>query len=261
VGALDRRVPVGVVADGQLADPGLARPAVPVVGVEESALRLHGDHEVGEPPGDLARAVARHRHPDRRRLVGKVPEPGVLHVEVGAVTAHVPALEERPDDVEGLLQHLQADVGGGPARAHHVLAEILARAQAQPEPPLAQQLHRRGLLGHDRRVVPDGGTRHVGHERDPGGGLRGRPEHTPGVRRVALALQPGEVVVRGHGEVETRLLRPHHVRHQVPGAGLLRHHRVSEVRHVPRVAGGRGGETSPGRRPVVSPRTPGEAAA
>ena len=54
MGPLDRRVPVGVVADGQLSHPGLALAAVAVERVEQARLGLRGDDEVGEAAGIAA---------------------------------------------------------------------------------------------------------------------------------------------------------------------------------------------------------------
>ena len=95
--------------------------------------------------------------------------------------------------------------------------------------PSDEDLQRRGLLRHDRRVVPEGRAGHVGHQRDAAGGLRGRAERHPGVRRVAHLVQPREVVVAADGEVEARRLRTHHVADQVLRPGLLGHHRVAQL--------------------------------
>ncbi|SNT55722.1 hypothetical protein SAMN05216252_14017 [Actinacidiphila glaucinigra] len=130
-----------------------------------------------------------------------------------------------------------ADVHGRPSTAHDVFVEVLPRTQAEPEPALGQQLQRRRLLRDDGRVVAHGRTGHVRHQRDPRGGLRGRSQHAPGVRRVTLLVQPREVVVGSHREVKARLLRPDHVGHQVLGARLLGHHGVSELRHMRRLPG------------------------
>lgn len=52
------RVPVGVVADGKLADPRLAGAAVGVEGLQEVVLRFGGDDEVRVPAGERAGAGA-----------------------------------------------------------------------------------------------------------------------------------------------------------------------------------------------------------
>ncbi len=251
---LHRRVPVGVVAHRQLAHPRLALASTAVERLQQLRLRLGGDHQVRQPPREGAGPLARHRDPDRRRLVRQVPQPGRLHVEVLAPVVHMAALEQRADDLHRLPEHLVADVHRRPAAAHHVLVEVLAGAQSQPEPAVRQQLHRRRLLRHHRRVVAHRRTRHVRHQRNPRRRLRGRAQHAPRVRRVTLLGQPREVVVRGHREVETRLLGTHHVLHQLTRPGLLGHHRVPDSHHavrVPAAAGENGGSPggAPGRMP------------
>ncbi len=166
MGALDGRVPVGVVADRQLADAGLVLAAVPVERLQQPRLRFRGDHQVGEPAREFARPLPGDGDADGRRLVRQVPQPGRLHVEVRAAMVDVAALEEGPDDLHGLLEHLVPYVDGRPAAAHHVLVQVLAGAESQPEPALGQQLQRRRLLGHHRRVVAERRARHVRHQRD-----------------------------------------------------------------------------------------------
>ncbi|CAM5734228.1 hypothetical protein SFUMM280S_05052 [Streptomyces fumanus] len=129
---LDRRLAVRVVADRELPDAGLAAAAVPVEGVQQLRLRLGGDHQVGQFARELRRPLAGDGDPDRRGAVRQVPQLGGLHVEVGAVVGDVTAVEQRPDDLHGLPEHLVPHVHGRPAAAHHVLVEVLARAQPQP---------------------------------------------------------------------------------------------------------------------------------
>ena len=57
-------------------------------------------------------------------------------------------------------------------------------------------------------------------------------QHGPGVRRVALALQPRRVVVAADEEVETLLLGGPGVPDQLARTGLLGHQRVPESRHA-----------------------------
>lgn len=70
--------------------------------------------------------LAGYGHPDRRRFVRQVPQPGVRHLEVRAPVTHVAAPEELADDLHGFFEHLQTDLRGGPTAAHHMLVEILA---------------------------------------------------------------------------------------------------------------------------------------
>ena len=118
-----------------------------------------------------------------------------------------------------------------PAAADDVLVEVLARAQPEGEPAVAEQVHGRSLLGHDGGVVAHRRAGHIGHQLDPLGHLGDRAQHAPGVRRVALRVQPRGVVVAGHLEVEARLLGRSGVADKLTGAGLLGHQRVAEPRH------------------------------
>lgn len=148
-----------------------------------------------------------------------------------AVMAHITATEERSNHFHGLFQHLQTNVGGGPASAHHMLVEVLAGAETESEPPLGEQLHRRGLLSDHRRVVSHGRACHVRHQRDPRRGLCGRAEHAPCVRGVPLGVQPRKEVVRSDGEVEAGAFGAHRVLDELTRTGLLGHHRVSDQHH------------------------------
>ena len=72
--------------------------------------------------------------------------------------------------------------------------------------PVREQLQRRRLLRHHRRVVALDRAGHVGRQLDPLGRLGDRAEHRPRVRGVALAGQPRRVVVAADLEVEADLL-------------------------------------------------------
>ena len=60
--------------------------------------------------------------------------------------------------------------------------------------------------GTTAQVVPQDRARHVGRELDPLGRLRDRAQERPRVRRMSLRVEPGEVVVAGHLEVEPEAL-------------------------------------------------------
>jgi len=77
---------------------------------------------------------------------------------------------------------------GRPALADDVLVQVLARAEPEAEAVAGEDLDGRRLLRDDRRVVAKRRARHVRHQRDPLGRLRGCAEHRPRVRRVALLL-------------------------------------------------------------------------
>ncbi|EGJ79152.1 putative oxidoreductase [Streptomyces sp. Tu6071] len=231
VGAGERGLAVGVVGDGELADAGFARAAETVEVGEESRLGLGGDDEVGEAAGEGAGAGSGDGDADRRGGLGQVPQLGVLDAEVLPVVVDGLAVEQGADDADGLLQHLDADPRGRPAAPDDVLVEVLAGAEAETEAALRQELDGRGLLGDDRRVVAHGRAGHVRHERQALGGLRDGAEDAPGVGRVALFPQPGEVVVGHDGEVESGLLGTDRVRHQLAGACLFGHEGVSDTGH------------------------------
>ena len=146
----------------------------------------------------------------------------------------VPTGEQLADDLDGLGQHLVPHVRRRPTPADDVLVQVLPRSEPESKPTFTrQQRDRGGLLGDDRRVVTDGRTRHVGHERHTLGARSDCPQHGPGVRCVALACQPRGVVVTDDFEVETGVLRGHCVRDQLAGSALLGHQGVSESNHAP----------------------------
>ena len=144
---------------------------------------------------------------------------------------HRVAVPERADDLDRLLEHLVAHAGDGPPSADDVFVQVLARAEPEGEPTVGEQLHRRRLLRDDCGVIAPDRTRHVGHQRNALGRLGRRAEHAPRVRRVALGVQPREVVVADDREVETGFLGERDVAHQLLGTGLLAHHRVADQRH------------------------------
>ena len=96
------------------------------------------------------------------------------------------------------------DPGRGPGGPGDVLVEVLPGAEAEGEPAAGQHGDGGRLLRHHRGVVAERRAGHERHQRQPLGRLSRRAEHGPGVRRVALLLEPREVVVRHHGEVEAR---------------------------------------------------------
>ena len=166
------------------------------------------------------------------------------------------AVEQRPMTSSASLEHLVAHADRRPALADDVLVEVLAGAEAEAEAPAGEDLHGRGLLRDDRRVVAQDRARHVGHQPDALGGMGRGAEDRPRVARVALGLQPRLVVVADHREVEARLLGPLDVAHQLVGARLLAHHRVAEFRHACGLPDRRGSD-SPVGGVVRAPARPG----
>jgi hypothetical protein len=223
-----RGVPVGSVRDAELADPRLAPAAGGVEHLAQLGPWLDGDHQVGVLTGQGGRLLPGHGDADPYGLIGQVPQLGRVHVEVRAAVVDVAAGEQGADDLDGLGELLVPDVRRLPALADDVLVEVLAGTEAEGEATLGQERHGGGLLGDDRRVVAHGRVGHVRHERDALGRLGGGAEDAPGVRRVALGVEPGVVVVGDHSEVEAGLLGPDHVPHQLPGSRLLTHHRVTD---------------------------------
>jgi len=110
------------------------------------------------------------------------------------------------------LEHLVAYTDDRPLTADDVFVQVFARAEAEREPTIGQQLHRCRFLRDDGGVISADRARHVRHQRNPVGRLRGRAEHAPRVRRMTLGVEPREVVVADHREIETRLLGEHDVR-------------------------------------------------
>ncbi|CPU66997.1 Uncharacterised protein [Mycobacteroides abscessus] len=182
-------------------------------------------------------------------LVGQVPELGGVDAIVDAVEREALAVEQRADDLHRLLEHVVPLADGGPALARHVLVEVLPGAEPEGEAVVGQERHGRGLLRHDRGVVAQEGAGHVRHEADALGRLGDRPEHGPRVRGVALGVEPGEVVVAHHLEVEADALRVDRVLHERTRAGLLGHEGVAEAGHVSIV--GRAGRTRTRVRPAL----------
>ena len=160
---------------------------------------------VADPGGERDRLRPEAGDEDLRQRLRQVVDAGVLDRVVLAVVALLPALPERADDLDGLLEHLQPHVGLGPAVAEDVLVERFAAADAEREPPVVQDAAGRRGLSDDRRMDPDRRTGDAGGD----GQARGRAEradHGPHEARVALLVVPGVVVVGDPERVEAGLL-------------------------------------------------------
>lgn len=179
--------------------------------------------------------LARQGDADADRFVGDIPDPRRIDLEVLTPEVDEFAGEQLPDDLDGLGQHVETPFDGRPALADDVFVEVLTAAQSQREPPVGEDLHGRGLLGHDGRVIAHRRAGDVRIQVRRFGGVRDRPEHRPRVRGVPLAGQPGREVVTAHFEIESRLLRRDGVMHKIFWPALLRHQRVSESRHGLRI--------------------------
>jgi hypothetical protein len=118
-------------------------------------LGLDRDHDVGLAAGERTGLGAGDGDADLDPLLGAIPEARGLEVVVVAVPADrlaVRRVEEGADHVDRLREHRVAGTDRGPAFADHVLVEVLARSEPETEAAAGEDLHRRRLLGDDRRV-------------------------------------------------------------------------------------------------------------
>src|SRR3954451_11701701 len=88
---------------------------------DDRRIRGEVDQAVADAPRELGGGRTCRGDDDRRRLVRSGVETGVLDREVPAVMVDVLARPQRPDDVDGLLEHFRANIVRWPARAHDVL--------------------------------------------------------------------------------------------------------------------------------------------
>ena len=158
--------------------------------VHQVAVGFHRDQMVGKHTECVDGLLSAHRNADADRDVGQVPQPRGVHLVVVAPPVHQITAEQAANDFDGLAQHVLALSYRRPTPADHVLVEVFTAAQTQRESPVGEDLHRRRLLGDDRRVVAHGRTRHVGVEVDAVGGLRYRTEHRPRIGRMTLRREP-----------------------------------------------------------------------
>jgi len=127
---------------------------------------LDGDYGIGVPSRQAAAGRARYRDADRRGGIRQVRDPGGFDVEMLAPVGHVAARPQRPDDLDGLAEHFVSHSGQRPLPADDVLVEILARAEAEGEPAVGEQLHGGRLLRDDGGVITAdraGDVRHQGN--------------------------------------------------------------------------------------------------
>ena len=146
--------------------------------------------------------------------------------------AELRTLPEPAHDLDRLLEHLQPHVGLRPAVAEDVLVERLAAADAEREAALEQDGRRRGRLGDDRGVDPDGRARHRGrhvHGRDRAGE---RADHRPHERALALLVDPGVVVVGDPQAIEAGVLGQPRLVDQLVRTELLAGQEVADAHAV-----------------------------
>ena len=167
---------------------------------------LGADEAVGDPAGDLECLGAEGRHVDRWRLLGQRVDPGGVDLVVPTLPGDDLAGPELPDHLDGLLQHLEADVERRPWPAEHVLVERLTRADTEREPAAEHPGRGRGRLGDDRGMGPDRRTGHGGRHGQRAG-LGQRADDRPDERALTLLVVPWVEVVADPERVEARRLR------------------------------------------------------
>jgi hypothetical protein len=197
--------------------PGAATPE----GLHEPGVRLGGHEAVPDPAGQLGGLRAAGRDQDRRRRLGKRVEPGVVDLVVAAAEVLEAAFPEAPDDRHRLLEHLVPHVGRRPLRAGHVLVQVLARADAEPEPARHHRGDRRRGLGHDRGMDPEQRARDARGDGQALGGLGDPAQGGPDERALPLPVRPWVEVVGDHREAEAGLLRARRLAHELPWLELL----------------------------------------
>jgi hypothetical protein len=185
-----------------------------------------------EPVTDLRRQVdrlrAEARDEDRRRLVGQVVHACVLDGVVLAMVAALAALPEQPDDLDGLLERLEPDVGLGPAVAEDVLVERLARSDAEREAALVHNTAGGSGLGDDRGVDAHRRAGHAGRHWEAAR-LGERAEDGPHEGAVALLVVPGVVMVGDPQRVEPGRLGPTCLLDELPRPELLAREEVPDL--------------------------------
>ena len=223
MGAGHGLVGVGAPRDRLLADLRQAHARGLVEPLHELGQRLDGHHRVGRRRERLHRLRCPRRRPRR------APRPSGTSQSLAESTrkcrptrlTYSPA-NSSPMISTRLGEHLVPHVRGRPPLADHVLVEVLPRTQPEGEPAVArEQRDRGGLLGDDRRVVAHDRAGHVRHQRHPLGRGGDRAQHGPRVRGVALAVEPGQVVVADDLEVEPGVLGGDGVGDQLAGPALL----------------------------------------
>jgi len=192
---------------------------------------LHGNQIVGHRTETLDGLVSGHGQRQRNRVLGEIPDPGGLDVEVLPLPAHQISGKQCANDAHRLLQHVLAGVDGRPTLADHMLVQALATSQSQGEASVREDLDRRSFLSDDGGVVPHGRTSHVRHQTDSLGGVGDCPQHRPGVGCMPLLGQPRRVVITHHFEVEADFFGPNCMANQFFRTCLLRHQGVAESCH------------------------------
>jgi hypothetical protein len=134
---------------------------------------------ISDASGQVDGLGAEPGHQNRWRLLGERVDPGVLHPVVRPRMAQRLALPEPADQLQRLLEHLEAHLGLGPVITEHVLVQRLATADAELKTALEH--HRRGgrRLRDHCGMDAHGRTGHGGGDWHPRRDLREGAEHGP----------------------------------------------------------------------------------
>ena len=158
----------------------------------------------------------------------QVVDARVLDRVVAPVVALVAALPQQPDHLDRLLEHLQPNVGLGPAVAEDVLVERLPAADAELEAALVQHAAGRRRLRDDRRVDADRRAGDAGRHWEAGR-LGERADDRPHERAVALRVVPRVVVVGDPQCVEAGRLGSARLLDQLARTELLARQEVPDL--------------------------------
>ena len=189
-----------------LAVGGLALAARLLKCLDRALLGRHAHQPVADAARQLGGLAAGGGHVDERELLGQRVDAGVVdRIEAAFVTLHA-ALPQLADDLHGLLQHGEADVGRRPVVTEDVLVEVLAGAHAEEEASRHHRRRRGRGLGDHRGVDAHGGTGDAGAEAQPLGGVGDAADDAPYERALALGVGPRVIVVGHEGELEACVL-------------------------------------------------------
>ena len=145
-------------ADGQLAVAGLASAPVSLEFLYCLLGRGRRDETLADAPGQTRRFRPARRNVYRREFLRQRVNPCVIYAVVAAAMAFHAALPEKPDDLNGFLEHLEPDVGWRPVRSDDMFIEVLPAADTQKEAARHHGGAGSGGLSDDRRMGPHHGT-------------------------------------------------------------------------------------------------------
>src|SRR5690606_24219387 len=130
----------------------------------------------------------------------------IVNCVVLAAVGLQPTLPEQADHLYSFLQPRLTVGYRRPSITEDVLVQVLAAADAERKPAGQERCRRRGRLGDARRMGPSGGAGDGCDDLQTIRPLRDGAEHAPHEGAMALAIDPGVVVVGDAGEAEARRL-------------------------------------------------------